>query len=113
MYARFFFHFYLSKLSYSLPAQSPSETLPLLRGVIHECHRFLQMYHDPSVIYISPTTNNGVPTPPAVDKKIINDWLLAERLHAQHQAKSKSTTTDVSTVAPSTTPAEKKWYDTL
>ncbi|KAH9479254.1 hypothetical protein JR316_0007842 [Psilocybe cubensis] len=91
-------------------SQSPSETLPLLRGVIHECHRFLQMYHDPSVIYTSPPSNNG--TPPAVDKKIINDWLLAERLHAQHQAKSQSVATDASTVAPSTTTttttAEKK-----
>ncbi|PPQ79834.1 hypothetical protein CVT25_002988 [Psilocybe cyanescens] len=88
-------------------SQSPSETLPLLRGVIHECHRFLQMYQDPSVVYTSPLPNNRAPTPPAVDKKIINDWLLAERLHAQHQAESSKT--DNSTAAPSTTtPAEKK-----
>ncbi|TFK34033.1 hypothetical protein BDQ12DRAFT_380563 [Crucibulum laeve] len=32
----------------------PSESLPLLRGVIHECHRFLLTYNDPSVIFIPP-----------------------------------------------------------
>ncbi|KAF5362109.1 hypothetical protein D9756_002132 [Leucocoprinus leucothites] len=29
----------------------PSETLPLLRGVIHECHRCLLSYHDPYVLF--------------------------------------------------------------
>lgn len=33
------------------------EGLPLLRGVIHECHRFLHVYPDPSVLF-------AVPTPP-------------------------------------------------
>ncbi|KAF8638411.1 hypothetical protein AX17_002236 [Amanita inopinata Kibby_2008] len=28
-----------------------SETIPLLRGVIHECHRFLIFYPDPSVLF--------------------------------------------------------------
>ncbi|KAJ7089758.1 hypothetical protein B0H15DRAFT_800429 [Mycena belliarum] len=28
-----------------------SEALPLLRGVIHECHRFLLLYEDPSVMW--------------------------------------------------------------
>lgn len=34
--------------------EDPSEALPLLRGVIHECHRFLLRYDDPSVIFTSP-----------------------------------------------------------
>lgn len=29
--------------------------LPLLRGVIHECHRFLHVYPDPSVLFVEPT----------------------------------------------------------
>ncbi|KAJ3567029.1 hypothetical protein NP233_g6629 [Leucocoprinus birnbaumii] len=29
----------------------PAETLPLLRGIIHECHRCLLAYHDPSVLF--------------------------------------------------------------
>ncbi|KAF8211347.1 hypothetical protein K438DRAFT_1916289 [Mycena galopus ATCC 62051] len=28
-----------------------SEALPLLRGVIHECHRFLLLYEDPSILF--------------------------------------------------------------
>ncbi|KAJ7904302.1 hypothetical protein B0H14DRAFT_2328264 [Mycena olivaceomarginata] len=28
-----------------------NEALPLLRGVIHECHRFLLLYEDPSVLF--------------------------------------------------------------
>lgn len=31
-----------------------AETLPLLRGVIHECHRFLVIYPDPSILFTSP-----------------------------------------------------------
>ncbi|KXN86208.1 hypothetical protein AN958_10396 [Leucoagaricus sp. SymC.cos] len=32
----------------------PAETLPLLRGVIHECHRCLLAYHDPSMLFTTP-----------------------------------------------------------
>ncbi|KIY46382.1 hypothetical protein FISHEDRAFT_47375 [Fistulina hepatica ATCC 64428] len=31
-----------------------AEAAPLLRGVIHECHRFLLHYHDPSVLFLAP-----------------------------------------------------------
>ncbi|KAJ7471521.1 hypothetical protein B0H11DRAFT_1812266 [Mycena galericulata] len=31
-----------------------NEALPLLRGVIHECHRFLLLYEDPSVLFAQP-----------------------------------------------------------
>ncbi|KAJ7152324.1 hypothetical protein C8R43DRAFT_886382 [Mycena crocata] len=31
-----------------------NEALPLLRGVIHECHRFLLLYEDPSVLFAEP-----------------------------------------------------------
>ncbi|TFK19407.1 hypothetical protein FA15DRAFT_682960 [Coprinopsis marcescibilis] len=34
--------------------EEPSETLPLLRGIIHECSRFLQVYEDPSVLFLNP-----------------------------------------------------------
>ncbi|KAF8989846.1 hypothetical protein BDQ17DRAFT_417067 [Cyathus striatus] len=34
-------------------ADDPNETLPLLRGVIHECHRFLLFYQDPSVLFMN------------------------------------------------------------
>ncbi|KAF8909259.1 hypothetical protein CPB84DRAFT_1496475 [Gymnopilus junonius] len=32
----------------------PEEVLPLLRGVIHECHRFMLAFPDPSVLYTVP-----------------------------------------------------------
>ncbi|RDB18476.1 hypothetical protein Hypma_000319 [Hypsizygus marmoreus] len=34
-----------------------SEALPTLRGVIHECHRFLLFYQDPSVLFANPAKN--------------------------------------------------------
>ncbi|KAK0442377.1 hypothetical protein EV421DRAFT_1710710 [Armillaria borealis] len=33
---------------------SAAEALPLLRGVVHECHRFLIYYQDPSVLFSAP-----------------------------------------------------------
>ncbi|KAK0202349.1 hypothetical protein DFS33DRAFT_1374498 [Desarmillaria ectypa] len=33
---------------------SATEALPLLRGVVHECHRFLIFYEDPSVLFSAP-----------------------------------------------------------
>ncbi|KIL56035.1 hypothetical protein M378DRAFT_173068 [Amanita muscaria Koide BX008] len=39
------------------------EALPLLRGVMHECHRFLTFYPDPSVLFTSSTP------PPSPDEK--------------------------------------------
>ncbi|KAL1739106.1 hypothetical protein HDZ31DRAFT_49922 [Schizophyllum fasciatum] len=41
----------------------PSEALPLLRGVIHECHRFLLRYDDPSVIFITPPSRTRLLQP--------------------------------------------------
>ncbi|EAU90750.2 hypothetical protein CC1G_04019 [Coprinopsis cinerea okayama7 len=43
--------------------EDPSETLPLLRGIIHECSRFLQVYDDPSVLFLAPhaVAQNGTP----------------------------------------------------
>ncbi|KAK0489421.1 hypothetical protein IW261DRAFT_413861 [Armillaria novae-zelandiae] len=35
---------------------SAAEALPLLRGVVHECHRFLIFYQDPSVLFSAPKT---------------------------------------------------------
>ncbi|KAK1219125.1 hypothetical protein PQX77_018166 [Marasmius sp. AFHP31] len=34
----------------------PSEALPLIRGVIHECHRFQKDYQDPSTLFANPAT---------------------------------------------------------
>ncbi|KAG6828502.1 hypothetical protein H0H92_007778 [Tricholoma furcatifolium] len=32
----------------------PAEALPIMRGVIHECHRFMLAYPDPSVLFTNP-----------------------------------------------------------
>ncbi|KAJ8090411.1 hypothetical protein PM082_019009 [Marasmius tenuissimus] len=39
----------------------PSEALPLIRGVIHECHRFQKDYQDPSTLFANPATATGNP----------------------------------------------------
>ncbi|KAK0501822.1 hypothetical protein EDD18DRAFT_1144510 [Armillaria luteobubalina] len=38
---------------------SAAEALPLLRGVVHECHRFLIFYQDPSVLFSAPKAVPG------------------------------------------------------
>ncbi|KAL0563447.1 hypothetical protein V5O48_018619 [Marasmius crinis-equi] len=37
----------------------PSESLPLIRGVIHECHRFQKDYQDPSTLFANPAGPAG------------------------------------------------------
>lgn len=51
--------------------------MPLLRGVIHECHRFMRMYYDPSVIYapMPPPDNNRRPMQTPPDQRVVRDWL--------------------------------------
>ncbi|KAF6753402.1 hypothetical protein DFP72DRAFT_814161, partial [Ephemerocybe angulata] len=38
--------------------EEPEDVLPLLRGIIHECTRFLQEYDDPSVVFMAPPKSN-------------------------------------------------------
>ncbi|KAG7087362.1 hypothetical protein E1B28_013335 [Marasmius oreades] len=45
----------------------PSEAIPLIRGVIHECHRFQKDYQDPSTLFANSTgsrTHSPIRTPP-------------------------------------------------
>ncbi|KIM39613.1 hypothetical protein M413DRAFT_74710, partial [Hebeloma cylindrosporum] len=58
--------------------QSPAESISLLRGVIHECHRFLKAYQDPSVLYATPEKSPAVPVTPPPGRQIKEDW-FAER----------------------------------
>ncbi|KAF5386418.1 hypothetical protein D9757_006637 [Collybiopsis confluens] len=56
--------------------QDASDALPLIRGVIHECHRFLLFYQDPSVLFSNPSNIPGhtptTLTPP--DERFQRDW---------------------------------------
>jgi len=36
-----------------IDVEEPAEVLPLLRGVIHECARFLEAHKDPSVVFLT------------------------------------------------------------
>ncbi|KAJ7649959.1 hypothetical protein FB45DRAFT_886435 [Roridomyces roridus] len=48
-----------------------TEALPLLRGVIHECHRFLLLYEDPSVLFAEPNrprSKSPEPISPTLNK---------------------------------------------
>ncbi|GAW08537.1 hypothetical protein LENED_010598 [Lentinula edodes] len=55
-----------------------SDALPLIRGVIHECHRFLLFYQDPSVLFSIPHNIPGhspeALTPP--DERQPRDWTV-------------------------------------
>lgn len=50
--------------------EDPADVLPLLRGIIHECSRFLQELEDPSVIYMSPPKPD--PVEECVSRSIIS-----------------------------------------
>ncbi|KAI4523048.1 hypothetical protein K525DRAFT_254976, partial [Schizophyllum commune Loenen D] len=53
----------LDQLDSDIGDDDPSEALPLLRGVVHECHRFLLRYDDPSVIFITPPSRTRLLQP--------------------------------------------------
>ncbi|KAE9405388.1 hypothetical protein BT96DRAFT_852748, partial [Gymnopus androsaceus JB14] len=65
-----------SKAIEQYEGEDASDALPLIRGVIHECHRFLLFYQDPSVLFSDPTNIPGhspqTLTPP--DERIHRDW---------------------------------------
>ncbi|KAF8075244.1 hypothetical protein FPV67DRAFT_1408478 [Lyophyllum atratum] len=59
-----------------------SEALPILRGVIHECHRFLLCYPDPSELFLSspqppPTTTRPADEP--TSSLLLNSTISKER----------------------------------
>jgi hypothetical protein len=99
-------------------AQEPSETIPLLRGVIHECHHFMKAYHDPSVLFATP------PQPPETrsvfSKERDRYWLTerpplyppADNLRPQKREQGQSSADGLS-VKPAALElsAEKKWYE--
>ena len=56
---------------------SADEALPLLRGVIHECHSFLNMYDDPSTLFAAPKSPTDTPTPEWVPGKLPRKWCVS------------------------------------
>ncbi|KAK7039274.1 hypothetical protein VNI00_010179 [Paramarasmius palmivorus] len=72
------FLYHKSLLTFPAYADSEAaEALPILRGVIHECHRCLKIHHDPSLLFANPGTSpNPSPdtlTPP--EERLRRDWL--------------------------------------
>ncbi|KAF9068386.1 hypothetical protein BDP27DRAFT_1421923 [Rhodocollybia butyracea] len=65
-----------SKAVEQYEGEDASDALPLIRGVIHECHRFLLFYQDPSVLFSNPSNIPGHSpqnlTPP--DERSHRDW---------------------------------------
>ncbi|KAF9803435.1 hypothetical protein IEO21_09689 [Rhodonia placenta] len=58
-------------------ADDITETLPLLRAVIRECHRFLKAHPDPSVIYTGSQHLRDSRSPEAMtptDERLSRDW---------------------------------------
>ncbi|KAG5641959.1 hypothetical protein DXG03_003851 [Asterophora parasitica] len=48
---------------------STSEAFPILRGVIHECHRFLIYFEDPSVLFVNQGSHPESSTQPATKER--------------------------------------------
>lgn len=60
-------------------SQEPAETIPFLRGVIHECHRFMKAYQDPSVLFATTIQPEKSLKYPSSEERFVSDW-LSERL---------------------------------
>jgi hypothetical protein len=86
-----------SLISKMLEDDETSEALPLLRGVIHECHRFLLVYEDPSVIFMNRPIQSEPSSPP--DHQSTRDY------RGQRAGAGPST----SATALLQTPKERKW----
>ncbi|KIY62584.1 hypothetical protein CYLTODRAFT_494535 [Cylindrobasidium torrendii FP15055 ss-10] len=65
-----------NKAAESYHSGSPKETLPLLRGVVHECHAFLNLFVDPSSIFAtsktSPHAHDSYPSTPSEESP---EWI--------------------------------------
>lgn len=61
--------------------QNPPESISLLRGVIHECHRFLKVYQDPSVLYTTPGAEKSVPITPPPGRRMMEEWFTERPLY--------------------------------
>jgi hypothetical protein len=92
-------------ISRNLEDDETSEALPLLRGVIHECHRFLLVYEDPSVIFMDRLTPSDSPSPSPKITTTASDHILS-RGYSRKSAGSLSSTP---ATAPSQAPREHKW----
>jgi hypothetical protein len=74
-----------SSTSYFFPlGDDVNEALPLLRGVIHECHRFLLLYEDPSTLFAEPNSRRSkspepVSISPSSQSKARKKWFVAYR----------------------------------
>lgn len=84
--------------------------MPLLRGVIHECHRFMRMYYDPSIVYAPPVPaeagQHPDQTPP--EQRLIRDW-LAERPPLYPPQAAEKETLALARARAGTEKEEKKW----
>ena len=78
-------------------AQEASESISLLRGVIHESHRILSAYPDPSTLFTTPTT------PPATSSSA-TDYYSSSTVK-----KSQGTSTTSSYDDSASKDKEKKW----
>ncbi|KAH8830575.1 hypothetical protein DL96DRAFT_1461706 [Flagelloscypha sp. PMI_526] len=66
-------------------ADEYDEALPILRGVIHEAHRFLKAYNDPSSLFAVPETPASSPSTPSA-----HSWSQDLKHRPKSSEKSKS-----------------------
>jgi hypothetical protein len=74
--------------------------------VIHECHRFLKVYGDPSVLYATPEKIPAVSKSSLPGRRVVDEW-LTERLPLYPPPGTKKPPTTITHPAQE---AEKKWY---
>ncbi|KAK7039277.1 hypothetical protein VNI00_010182 [Paramarasmius palmivorus] len=56
-----------TKAAEQYESSEAAEALPIIRGVIHECHRCLKVHHDPSLLFVNPSSSPKLP-PTAAEK---------------------------------------------
>jgi len=86
--------------------ESPAESISLLRGVIHECHWFLKVHQDPSVLYATPMSEkSSSSTTPSLGRRMKEEWTTERPLYPPPGTEKLP-----HTITHPGQEKEKKWY---
>lgn len=96
--------------------QEPQETIPFLRAVIHECHRFMKVYQDPSSLYAPPAQPEQPTKLRSSNARVFPEWIPEPPPPPLYPPPSDTRSNfkddrEQQTSRPTITEPEKKWYE--
>ena len=83
-----------------------STAIPILRAVIHECHRCLKFHPDPSVVFAAPLhKRKAEPPPPRTPPLPIHEWYNDPQDSVSRRGQGQP----IMVLPPVSQPPEKEW----